>query len=276
MQRAWGSRSGWLVVLLVGCDMLPPPPPPKFRTAPATTATTTPPPADPGRKGPPAPRGPDSAPEHFKVRLETTKGDVVIDVHRHLAPLGTDRFYQLVKEGYYDGCKFFRVVPGFVVQFGMNGDPELNRKYQDNKIPDDKSHESNKRGTVTFATSGANSRTSQLFINLGNNTSLDSQGFAPFGRVVKGMEDVVDKITSEYGEEPQQPVIAQAGNTYLDERFPNLDHIIKATVIEADGKPVEGAGDAKSDAPKTAAPAEEKPAEKSESKPDEEKKADGE
>ncbi|MFO0919328.1 MAG: peptidylprolyl isomerase [Planctomycetaceae bacterium] len=237
-QRLW--RGGWFLVLFAGCDklsqLLPPPPPPVMRTAPPLT----PPPAQPAvattSGAEKIPRGPDSAPEEFQVEFETTKGTFVVDVHRDWAPRGADRFYQLVNEGYYDGCRFFRVMPNFVVQWGMNGDPALNQKYQNNKIPDDRFSQPNRRGTIVFATSGENSRTSQLFINLADNvkggkSDLDSQNFTPFGEVTQGMEDVVLKITSEYTDQPEQQLIAQVGNVYLDERFPNLDHIIKAKVV---------------------------------------------
>ncbi len=243
------TRYGWLILMLAGCDMLPPPPPPKFRSAPAVTST----PAAEPKRGPSAPRGPDSGPDHYKVKLETTKGEIVVDVHRHMAPLAADQFHKLVKEGFYDGCKFFRVANSpAIVQFGMNGNPEINRKYQAQGIPDEPRHESNVRGTIAFAKSSApNSRTTQLFINRGDNSAgLDGQGFAPFGRIVQGMEDVVDKITDEYGEQPDQQAIGNVGNTYLDERFPNLDYIVKATIV---GEP---ADDAKNAETKTDSPAE--------------------
>lgn len=241
------NRYGWMVLLLAGCGgMLPPPPPPKMRSAPAAAPVAA---KDDAKGISSAPRGPNSAPEHFKVKFNTTKGDFVVDVHRHWAPLGADRFHQLVKEGFYDGCKFFRVIPGFVVQFGINGDPAVNGKYQENKIPDDRFSKPNVRGTITFATSGENSRTSQLFISVGDNSAggksdLDAQKFTPFGHVIEGLEEVVDSISSEYDEkEINQKMIANVGNVYLDERFPNLDYIITARVVEADGAP---AGDSAS------------------------------
>jgi peptidyl-prolyl cis-trans isomerase A (cyclophilin A) len=252
MKRGLGiNRFGWLLLVFVGCEgVLPPPPPPRMRTAPATTPTTTSAASVPKPSGPPAPRGPNSAPEQFKVKFETSQGDIVVDVHRHLTPLGVDRFYQLVQEGYFDGNKFFRVVSQErlkIVQFGMNGDPARTRKYQEQGIADEPRIDSNVRGTIVFAKSQQpNSRTTQLFINRGDNSAaLDGQGFAPFGRIVEGMEEVVDKINDEYGEEPQQSAIGQVGNTYLDDRYPNLDYIVKATVIEADGKPVDSSGPAK-------------------------------
>jgi peptidyl-prolyl cis-trans isomerase A (cyclophilin A) len=225
------NMCGWLVVLLVGCDMLPPPPPPKLRTA----APVAPQP----NVDPKLALGPHTGPGHFQVKFETTKGDFVVEVHREWAPNGADRFKQLVEEGFYDGCKFFRVLPNFVVQWGMNGDPETNAKYQNNKIPDDKRAVPNSRGTIVFATSGPDSRTSQLFVNMKDNAGLDAQNFAPFGRVVQGMEEVIGNLNGEYEDEitSQQQTIAQVGNVFLDERYPNLDYIIKATIIDPHAKP---------------------------------------
>jgi cyclophilin family peptidyl-prolyl cis-trans isomerase len=178
-----------------------------------------------------------TAPESFKARFETTKGDFVITVTRAWAPNGADRFYDLVKNGYYDNVRFFRVIPGFMVQFGINGDPELNKVWKAANIQDDPVKESNKRGYVTYAKSGApNSRTTQVFINFGDrNTFLDGQGFSPFGQVTEGM-DVVDKINSEYGEGapqgrgPDQGRVQAEGNAYLEKDFPNLDYVKKATI----------------------------------------------
>jgi peptidyl-prolyl cis-trans isomerase A (cyclophilin A) len=171
------------------------------------------------------------APETYTVKFETSKGDIIIDVTRKWAPLGADRFYELVTSGFYDECRFFRVVPGFVAQFGVNGDPKVQAKWRDARIKDDKPLQSNVRKTVTFATSGPNSRTTQLFINYGDNAFLDTMGFAPFGVVVKGM-DVADKIESKYRERPQQPSIQRSGNEYLKAEFPDMDFIKKATIVE--------------------------------------------
>ena len=173
-----------------------------------------------------------TAPGQFKVRMETTAGTFVIEVLRAWAPHGADRFYNLVQAGYYDETRFFRVVPNFIVQWGMHGDPEVTAAWRSARIADDPVVESNVRGTVTFAkTSAPNSRTTQLFINLKDNANLDRTGFAPFGRVVEGME-VVDAINPEYGQRPDQDKISEQGNEYLVKAFPNLTYTRKATVVE--------------------------------------------
>jgi peptidyl-prolyl cis-trans isomerase A (cyclophilin A) len=169
------------------------------------------------------------APATYKVRFDTSAGPFVVEVHRDWAPRGADRFYNLVRNGYYDGARFFRVLPNFMVQFGINGDPSLNRIWQTAKIQDDPVKESNLRGYVTFATAGPNTRTTQVFVNYKNNSSLDRQGFAPFGQVVEGME-VVDKINAQYREQPQQGKIQAEGNAYLNSNFPKLDYVKKATI----------------------------------------------
>jgi len=170
------------------------------------------------------------APNVFKARFDTTAGIFIIEVHADWAPRGADRFYNLVKNGYSDGCRFFRVVPGFVVQFGINGDAAIQRNWTDATIPDDKVTQGNTRGFVTFAKSSEpNSRTTQLFINFADNSRLNRQGFAPFGKVTMGME-VVDKIFSVYGEKPDQDRIEKEGNAYLTKNFPKLDYIKKATI----------------------------------------------
>jgi cyclophilin family peptidyl-prolyl cis-trans isomerase len=170
------------------------------------------------------------APDEFDVLFKTSKGDVTIHVTRKLAPKGADRFYTAVKAGFYNDCRFFRVVPEFVVQFGINGDPEVQKKWRTNTIKDDPVKTSNKKGTITFATSGRDTRTTQLFINLKDNTRLDESGFAPFGKVTKGM-DVVEKMNSEYGERPDQGRIQKEGNAYLKKVYPRLDYIKTATVV---------------------------------------------
>ena len=172
------------------------------------------------------------APEKFRAKFETTKGTFVIEVHREWSPNGADRFYNLVKNGYYDGLKFFRVVPGFIVQWGIHGDPSIATTWLKATIPDDPVKESNLRGYVTYAKSGApNSRSVQLFINLVDNARLDAMGFAPFGKVAEGM-DVVDKLYGDYGEALKnlQGRIAEEGNAFLEKNYPQLDGIKKATI----------------------------------------------
>ncbi len=171
------------------------------------------------------------APETFKARFETSKGMIVIEVHREWSPHGADRFYNLVKNGYYDGVKFYRVVPNFVVQWGIHGDPAIASKWLKAKIPDDPVKQSNKRGCITYAMGGPNTRSVQLFINLGDNGRLDSTGFAPFGEVIEGM-DVVDKLNGEYGNglSELQGRIAAEGNAFLEKTYPHLDAILKGRI----------------------------------------------
>ncbi len=175
----------------------------------------------------------EKAPDQYNVKFETTCGDFVIEVHRDWAPVGADRFHELVSKEFFNECGFFRVVPDFMVQFGINGDPKIQKDWRDAKIKDDKVTKSNKKGYITFATSGPNSRTSQVFINFADNSFLDSQGFAPFGQVVEGME-VVEKINAQYGERPDQGEIQERGNEYLKEAFPKLDFVKKATIVKPD------------------------------------------
>jgi peptidyl-prolyl cis-trans isomerase A (cyclophilin A) len=177
------------------------------------------------------------APATYKVQFDTSKGPVVIEVHRDWAPNGADRFYNLVKNGFYDNVRFFRVVSGFMVQFGINGDPKLSSVWREARIKDDPVKQSNARGTITFATAGPNTRTTQVFINFADNAMLDNQGFAPFGKVVSGM-NAVDALYAEYGEGapsghgPAQERIQREGNTYLTGSFANLDYIKKATIAK--------------------------------------------
>jgi len=174
----------------------------------------------------------EQAPDQFTALFTTSAGEFKIQVARNWAPHGADRFYALVTQGYYDQQRFFRVVPGFVVQWGMSGDPELTSEWQRKRIPDDEVAQSNTRGRVTFAaTSLPGSRTTQLFVNLRDNTNLDGKGFAPFGEVVEGME-IVDSINAEYREAPDQGEIGLRGNEYLNDHFPNLDHIITAKIAD--------------------------------------------
>jgi peptidyl-prolyl cis-trans isomerase A (cyclophilin A) len=170
------------------------------------------------------------APASFRVRFTTTRGAFVVAVTRAWAPLGADRFYNLVQAGFFDGARFFRVVPRFVVQFGLNGDPRANEAWRSARIPDDPVTQTNSRGRITFATAGRDTRTTQLFISLGENRSLDGMGFAPFGEVVSGME-VVQAIYPGYGELPDQGRITMEGNAYLEATFPRLDYVKKAEVV---------------------------------------------
>jgi len=169
------------------------------------------------------------APPQFKVRFETSKGPFVIEVHRDWAPNGVDRFYELVKSGYYDEARFFRVVPNFVVQWGINKDPKVSQEWRQKNIPDDKVRESNRLGYITYAKRGPDTRTTQVFINLTDNASLDGMGFAPFGRVTEGM-NVVQNLYSGYGQTPDQNLIQAQGNAYLESKFPKLDYIKTARV----------------------------------------------
>jgi peptidyl-prolyl cis-trans isomerase A (cyclophilin A) len=173
----------------------------------------------------------EKAPDTFKAQFETTKGKFTVEVTRSLAPNGADRFYNMVRSGYFKDIAFFRVVPGFMVQFGVHGDPAVSAKWRGANITDDPVKTSNKRGTITFATAGPNTRTTQLFINYADNAFLDGQGFSPFGKVVEGM-DVVDKINSESGERPDQGAIQMQGNAYLKKAFSNLDYIKSARIVE--------------------------------------------
>ena len=172
------------------------------------------------------------APAVFKAKFTTTAGDFVVEVHREWAPLGADRFYNLVRYGYFTNAAFFRVVPGFVVQFGLSADPAVNQAWKTATIQDDPVVQSNKRGNLVFATAGPNTRTTQLFINFADNARLDGMGFAPFGSVVEGL-DVVDKINSSYGESPRQDLITDQGDAYLKASFPNIDKIKLARIIPA-------------------------------------------
>jgi peptidyl-prolyl cis-trans isomerase A (cyclophilin A) len=175
------------------------------------------------------------APDVYTVNMDTSKGAVVIEVHRDWAPLGADRFYELVKSGYFDGARFFRVLPGFMAQFGIAADPKATAKWKDANLQDDPVKQSNTPGMLTFATAGPNTRTTQMFINTGENARLDGQGFAPIGKVTSGL-DVVQGFYSGYGEGapqgrgPAQGQIEEQGNSYLEKDFPQLDYIKKATV----------------------------------------------
>jgi peptidyl-prolyl cis-trans isomerase A (cyclophilin A) len=183
----------------------------------------------------------EQAPASYKARFDTSKGAFVIQVNRSWAPHGADRFYNLVKNGFYDNVRFFRVLSGFMAQFGINGDPAVMAHWRGAQIPDDPVRQSNKRGMITFATAGPDTRTTQLFINLADNTNLDGMGFAPFGRVVEGLS-VVDSLYSGYGEGapsghgPSQSRMQSEGNVYLRADFPKLDYVKTARLVKASPK----------------------------------------
>jgi len=177
------------------------------------------------------------APDEFDVHMETTKGNMVIEVHRDWAPLGADRFYNLVRAGYYDDTRFYRVIEGKWAQFGINGDPKISNAWRERTFPDDPRVESNTRGTIAFAFAVPNGRTTQVFINLRDNSATHDGEFAPFGKIVRGME-VADGLDTEYGETAgsgirsgKQGPLFEHGNAYLDKNFPRLDHIIRATIV---------------------------------------------
>jgi peptidyl-prolyl cis-trans isomerase A (cyclophilin A) len=181
----------------------------------------------------------ETAPEKFQVKFDTSKGEFIVEVTRSWSPNGADRFYNLVKNGFYDNCKFFRNIEGFMVQFGINGNPKINAVLRAAQIKDDPVKQSNLRGYITFAKAQApNSRTTQVFINFGNNSSLDSQGFSPFGKVTKEGMKVVDALYNGYGGKPgdAQSQIQTQGNAFLEKEFPNLDFIKSASIIPANEK----------------------------------------
>jgi len=188
----------------------------------------------------PAPKqaaAPTQAPDVYRVKFDTTKGPFIVEIHRDWAPRGADRFHELIEARYYDGLYFFRVIKGFVVQWGIHKDPATTAKWNAMTIPDDPVKQSNVRGTITFATSGPNTRSMEPFINLADNGRLDGQGFSPFGKVVEGME-VVDQLYSGYGDGPpqgegvdQNKAEAQ-GNEYIEGRFPKLDRINTARIVQ--------------------------------------------
>src|SRR5690349_17943998 len=179
----------------------------------------------------------EKAPATYKVKFDTSKGSFVVEVHRDWAPNGADRFYNLVKNGFFNDARFFRVIDGFMVQFGINGDPKISAVWKDANIKDDPVKQSNARGMITFATAGPDTRTTQVFVNFGDNASLDGQGFSPFGKVISGM-DVVDSLFAGYGEGapnghgPNQGIVQSMGNAYLEKAFPKLDYIKTATIVK--------------------------------------------
>jgi peptidyl-prolyl cis-trans isomerase A (cyclophilin A) len=172
----------------------------------------------------------ETAPATYKAAFDTSAGKFVVEVHRDWAPKGADRFYNLVKNGFFDDGRFFRVIPGFMVQFGINGDPSIQKAWLNTNLTDDPVKQSNKKGYITFATAGPNTRTTQVFINYANNANLDRQGFAPFGEVISGM-DVVEKLNDSYGEKPNAGnAYMTRGNAYITKSFPKLDYVKKATI----------------------------------------------
>jgi cyclophilin family peptidyl-prolyl cis-trans isomerase len=170
------------------------------------------------------------APDSFRVAFATNRGTIVVEARRAWAPNGVDRFYQLVSEGFFDENRFYRVLPGFIAQFGANDDKKRNEQWEAKPISDDPARERNRRGTISFANLGPGTRTHQLFINLKDNASLDAQGFVPIGRVVEGMP-VADSLYDEYGEIPKYHLIATLGNKYLARMFPKLDYITSARIV---------------------------------------------
>jgi peptidyl-prolyl cis-trans isomerase A (cyclophilin A) len=210
---------------------------PAKEAAPAPAKETAKPAAAPGDFSDPE-KLKEKAPESFKAKFETTKGTFVIKVERAYSPNGVDRFYNLVKSGYFTDVVFFRVIKGFMAQFGIHGDPKVSAKWRNANIQDDPVKGSNVRGAICFAKSGApNSRSTQFFLSFADNSRLDADGFAAFGKVTEGM-DVVDKLNSEYGEGapqgrgPDQQRVQMEGNAYLKKDFPNLDSIKSVTIAE--------------------------------------------
>jgi len=178
------------------------------------------------------------APDVSKVKFETTKGPFLIEVYRDWAPRGVDRFYNLVRTGFFDDSRFFRVRPGFIAQFGIPGDPRIAAVWKGQTIPDDPVRQSNNRGTIAYAMTGPDTRTTQLYINISENSRLDADGFSPIGRVIEGME-TVDQLYSGYGEDAgggmrggKQGKIFEGGNAYLDREFPKLDKLVRASVVK--------------------------------------------
>jgi peptidyl-prolyl cis-trans isomerase A (cyclophilin A) len=239
-----GLEAATLAFVLSACTSPVPEPSPSPSPATAATATPAPSPSASASASPaaaPAPaagaalfdpsRATAKAPATFRVRFTTSRGTFVVAVTRAWAPLGADRFYNLVQAGYFDGTRFFRVVPGFVVQFGLHGDPRVNAAWRAARIEDDAVRQTNARGRITFATAGPGTRTTQLFVNLKDNRSLDGMGFAPFGEVSATGMAVVDAIHSGYGELPDQGRITTEGNAYLESSFPRLDYVRKAEVV---------------------------------------------
>jgi peptidyl-prolyl cis-trans isomerase A (cyclophilin A) len=236
----WYSLLAAIPLILLACeDRVKEPAPRAVASAAAPSATAEakpPPPAPSAAPVDPALLKPDEAkakaPAKFKVKFVTTKGDFVIEATRSWAPLGVDRFYNLVKLGFFTDIGFFRVVPNFVVQFGIHGNPKVSKVWKNASIKDDKkSKHSNDKGTLTFAKNGPDTRTTQLFINYKDNPRLDEMGFPPIGKVTDGM-DVVESINQEYREKPEQAMLEHSGNSYLRDIFTRLDYIKSATLVK--------------------------------------------
>jgi peptidyl-prolyl cis-trans isomerase A (cyclophilin A) len=227
-----------LVVLVAACEKAPPPKDDVKAPAapPAAPAEVVAPPSA-ALLTPDAKKLAASGPDSFAVHFVTTKGAFDLKVHRSWSPKGADRLYYLVSNGFYDGVRFYRVIDGFMAQFGAAGDTTVARVWRDRRITDDKVKHGNKRGTLTFATAGPNTRTTQLFINYRDNSNLDASGFSPVGEVTNGM-GVVDSLYNGYGEGapsgrgPDQTQLGREGNAYLVREFPRLDHIVTARVTE--------------------------------------------
>ena len=202
MKRALAAVAGVTLALLAGC----------------------------GSRGDSASTAAGPAPDSFRVAFATSKGTFVVQATRAWSPNGVDRFYALTRAGFFDDNRFFRVLPGYIAQFGINDKKSVNEQWDKKPIPDDPRREGNARGTVVFTTSGPNTRSHQLFINLKDNPKLDAQGFVPFGRVVSGMA-VIDSLYDDYGDTPQQQMIQALGNNYLLRMFPKLDYITTARIV---------------------------------------------
>ena len=173
-----------------------------------------------------------TAPATYKVKFTTTQGEFVLQVTRAWAPIGADRFYNLIRGKFYDGAAFFRVIPGFMAQFGISPDPKVSAVWRSQDLQDEPVKQSNKRGFISYAKAGPNTRTTQVFINYGDNSRLDADGFAPFGEVIEGMENV-DKFYSGYGGDPDQGALQQMGKAYIDKHMPKVDLIKTATIVPA-------------------------------------------
>ena len=225
----------------------PAPAPAPAETKPAATeaakAPATPAPASkPGNLLKPATLQ-EKAPDKYEVKFKTTRGDFVVQVTRAWSPLGADRFYNLVKAHFYDNTAFFRVVPGFVVQFGISDRPAVSAAWKHTEFADDPVSQTNKRGAITFATAGPNTRTTQVFINLKDNPRLDSMGFSPFGVVEGNGMNIVEMMYEGYGDNagPDQDQIEKQGTPYLKKGWPKLDYIVSATVVDAGSSAVSAA-----------------------------------